>query len=130
MHGARGARDSEDALVRAHLPLVHYLVAEMSQRIPAHVSRDDLESAGIDLGKLMSGNKFLDRLYEVTVNGTKMDKPAFDATLEGTVSFKHKQLSSRTKITPIDLFMKRIFDDFLGVVKAQGVSLGGKENIQ
>jgi RNA polymerase sigma factor for flagellar operon FliA len=47
MHGVRGTRDSEDALVRAHLPLVHYLVAEMSQRIPAHVSRDDLESAGM-----------------------------------------------------------------------------------
>ena len=47
MHGARGARDSEDALVRAHLPLVHYLVAEVGQRIPTHVSRDDLESAGM-----------------------------------------------------------------------------------
>jgi RNA polymerase sigma factor for flagellar operon FliA len=47
MHGDRGIRDAEDALVRAHLPLVHYLVAEVSQRIPAHVSRDDLESAGM-----------------------------------------------------------------------------------
>ena len=47
MHGARGTIDSEDALVRAHLPLVHYLVAEVSQRIPAYVSRDDLESAGM-----------------------------------------------------------------------------------
>ena len=37
----------EDELVREHMPLVHYLVAEMSQRIPAHVSRDDLESAGM-----------------------------------------------------------------------------------
>jgi RNA polymerase sigma factor for flagellar operon FliA len=34
-------------LVREHLPLVHYLVAEVSQRIPAHVSRDDLESAAM-----------------------------------------------------------------------------------
>ena len=47
MHGARGIRDAEDALVRAHLPLVQYLVAEVSQRIPAHVSRDDLESAAM-----------------------------------------------------------------------------------
>jgi RNA polymerase sigma factor for flagellar operon FliA len=44
---ARGARDHEDVLVREHLPLVHYLVAEVGQRIPAHVSRDDLESAGM-----------------------------------------------------------------------------------
>jgi RNA polymerase sigma factor for flagellar operon FliA len=47
MHGAPGTREAEDALVRAHLPLVHYLVAEVSQRIPAHVSRDDLESAAM-----------------------------------------------------------------------------------
>jgi RNA polymerase sigma factor for flagellar operon FliA len=47
MHGAQGTRETEDVLVREHLPLVHYLVAEMSQRIPAYVSRDDLESAGM-----------------------------------------------------------------------------------
>ncbi|MEY2565906.1 MAG: polymerase sigma factor FliA [Actinomycetota bacterium] len=51
MYGAMGGRNDdrghEDTLVREHLPLVHYLVAEMSSRIPAHVSRDDLESAGM-----------------------------------------------------------------------------------
>jgi RNA polymerase sigma factor for flagellar operon FliA len=44
---ARGTRNAEDVLVREHLPLVHYLVAEVSQRIPAYVSRDDLESAAM-----------------------------------------------------------------------------------
>ena len=37
----------EAELVRTHLPLVHYAVAEMATRIPRHVSRDDLASAGM-----------------------------------------------------------------------------------
>ena len=36
-----------DELVRAHLPLVGHLVREMLGRLPAHVSRDDLVSAGM-----------------------------------------------------------------------------------
>ncbi|MDQ1375628.1 MAG: polymerase sigma factor FliA [Actinomycetota bacterium] len=51
MTGEMGAgefdRGREDTLVREHLPLVHYLVAEMSNRIPSYVSRDDLESAAM-----------------------------------------------------------------------------------
>ena len=34
-------------LVRAHLPLVGHLVRELLGRIPAHISRDDLVSAGM-----------------------------------------------------------------------------------
>jgi RNA polymerase sigma factor for flagellar operon FliA len=37
----------EDQLVRDHLTLVHYVVSDMAGRIPRHVSRDDLESAGM-----------------------------------------------------------------------------------
>jgi RNA polymerase sigma factor for flagellar operon FliA len=47
MGGTRGNQNVEELLVREHLPLVHYLVAEMSGRIPSHVSRDDLESAAM-----------------------------------------------------------------------------------
>ena len=36
-----------DAHVRAHLPLVGHLVREMLGRLPAHVSREDLISAGM-----------------------------------------------------------------------------------
>jgi len=36
-----------DELVRAHLPLVGHLVREMLSRLPAHVSREDLISAGM-----------------------------------------------------------------------------------
>jgi RNA polymerase sigma factor for flagellar operon FliA len=37
----------EDALVRQHLPLVGYAVSDLCRRLPAHVSRDDLVSAGM-----------------------------------------------------------------------------------
>ncbi len=40
-------RASDDELVRENLPLVGYLVAEAASRLPAHVSRDDLTSAGM-----------------------------------------------------------------------------------
>jgi RNA polymerase sigma factor for flagellar operon FliA len=36
-----------DTLVREHLPLVGHLVREMLGRVPAHVNRDDLTSAGL-----------------------------------------------------------------------------------
>lgn len=41
-----GRGPGEDDLVRAHLPLVHHIAAEMSGRLPRHVPRDDLLSAG------------------------------------------------------------------------------------
>ena len=38
---------SVDELVRSHLPLVGHLVREMLSRLPSHVSREDLVSAGM-----------------------------------------------------------------------------------
>jgi RNA polymerase sigma factor FliA len=38
---------TEDQLVRAHLPLVNYMVAEIASRIPRYICRDDLVSAGM-----------------------------------------------------------------------------------
>jgi len=38
---------SEEELVRQNMPLVGYLVAETMSRVPAHVSRDELMSAGL-----------------------------------------------------------------------------------
>jgi len=43
---ATGSTVDED-LVREHLPLVGYLVAETAAKLPGHVSRDDLTSAGM-----------------------------------------------------------------------------------
>jgi RNA polymerase sigma factor for flagellar operon FliA len=53
MGGTRGTRDQsttqrvEEELVREHLALVHYAVAEVAARVPRHVCRDDLISAGM-----------------------------------------------------------------------------------
>jgi RNA polymerase sigma factor for flagellar operon FliA len=41
------SRRELDDVVRAHLPLVGHLVRKLLSRIPAHVSRDDLVSAGM-----------------------------------------------------------------------------------
>jgi RNA polymerase sigma factor for flagellar operon FliA len=38
---------AEEHLVRSHLPLVNYIVAEIASRIPRYVCRDDLVSAGM-----------------------------------------------------------------------------------
>ena len=40
-------KPSVDELVRSHLPLVGHLVREMLSRLPSHVSREDLVSAGM-----------------------------------------------------------------------------------
>lgn len=45
-HGAAKLKGEQSALVEAHLPLIGYHVNEIAARIPQHVSRDDLASAG------------------------------------------------------------------------------------
>jgi hypothetical protein len=70
----------------------------------------------LNLSKLHSANKFLDRMYEVSgADGKPLEKPAFEDVLDGTVSYKHKALSAKTKVTKVDDFMKDLFDDFLGL---------------
>ncbi|NJC68068.1 FliA/WhiG family RNA polymerase sigma factor, partial [Planosporangium flavigriseum] len=44
---AAASSNSIEDLVRSHLPLVGHLVREMLGRLPAHVSREDLVSAGM-----------------------------------------------------------------------------------
>ena len=46
MFGALSADRRREDTVRAHMPLVGHLVREMVARVPAHVNRDDLLSAG------------------------------------------------------------------------------------
>jgi RNA polymerase sigma factor for flagellar operon FliA len=41
------AANQEERLIREHLDLVHKMVHQAATRIPAHVSRDDLQSAGM-----------------------------------------------------------------------------------
>ncbi len=78
----------------------------------------------LSLGKLMSSNKFLDRLYELTDgSGREIDMPTCDRLLDPGVTVKLKQLSPRTKVTKVDEFMKRLFDDFLGLA-SNGTAAG------
>jgi RNA polymerase sigma factor FliA len=60
---------AEEALVRENLALVHYLVSELAGRLPAHVSRDDLTSAG------MAGLAQAARSYEAG-RGIRFDRYA------------------------------------------------------
>lgn len=70
----------------------------------------------LNLSKLHSANKFLDRMYEVIgADGNPMEKPAFEDVLDGNVTYKHKTLSAKTKVTKVDDFMKELFDDVLGL---------------
>ena len=46
MNGAPAVDRRREDTVRAHMPLVGHLVREMLARVPAHVNRDDLLSAG------------------------------------------------------------------------------------
>lgn len=89
----------------------------------------------LNLGKLHSANKFLDRMYELyhTATGEIISKPSFDMFFHDNIACRHKQLSSRIKITPVDEFMKPIFDDFLGLdnngIVAAILSKIGAENV-
>jgi len=45
---------SPDELIESHIPLVGHIVAEVASRLPAHVSKDDLHSAGL-VGLVQAG---------------------------------------------------------------------------
>lgn len=71
----------------------------------------------LNLSKLYSANKFLERRYEVynTKTGEIFSKPTFEMTLRENIAVRQKLLSPRMKITKVDELMKPIFDDFLGI---------------
>jgi RNA polymerase sigma factor FliA len=71
---------TEDELVRNNLPLVHYAVAEIAAKIPRHVSRDDLISAGM-AGLAQAARNFdaergiqFDRYASTRIRGALLDE--------------------------------------------------------
>jgi RNA polymerase sigma factor for flagellar operon FliA len=76
---ATTAREQEE-LIRAHMPLVGHVVREMLSRVPAHVNRDDLTSAG--LAALVTAARAFDaergipfgRFAAVRVRGALLDE--------------------------------------------------------
>ncbi|MEH1932503.1 MAG: hypothetical protein V7L14_01970 [Nostoc sp.] len=71
----------------------------------------------LNLSKLHSANKFLDRMYRFydKETGEIIIKPSFAIAFNENLDVRHRLLSSRTKITKVDELMKPIFDDFLGL---------------
>lgn len=71
----------------------------------------------LNFSKFHTANKFLDRMYQVydKETGEIFEKPIFDLAVTQNLAFRHKQLSSRTRVTKVDDFMKPIFDEFLGL---------------
>jgi len=71
----------------------------------------------LNLSKLYSANKFLDRMYRLydRETGEIIIKPSFEMAFNENLAVRHRLLSSRTKITKVDELMKPIFDDFLGL---------------
>lgn len=71
---------SEEELVRTNLPLVHYAVADIAAKIPRHVSRDDLVSAGM-AGLAQAARNFdaergisFDRYASTRIRGALLDE--------------------------------------------------------
>jgi RNA polymerase sigma factor for flagellar operon FliA len=76
----RTQAEIEDALVREHLPLVQYVVAEIAHRVPNHVTRSDLVSAGM-LGLAQAARTFdpgrgiaFDRYASTRIRGALLDE--------------------------------------------------------
>jgi RNA polymerase sigma factor for flagellar operon FliA len=72
--------ESEDNLVRQHLPLVQYVVSEVAHRVPSHVTRSDLVSAGM-LGLAQAARSFdpergiaFDRFASTRIRGALLDE--------------------------------------------------------
>ena len=78
----------------------------------------------VNLSKLHSANKFLDRMFTATQDGAKVKKPTFALIHEPNVVWDHKVLSARTKVTAIDHLMKPIFEDFLGLADNETLKAG------
>ncbi|WP_242055036.1 hypothetical protein [Nostoc flagelliforme] len=71
----------------------------------------------LNMSKLPSANKFLKKMYRLydKETGEILIKPTFERAFNENLAVRHRLLSSRTKITKVDEFMKPIFDDFLGL---------------
>jgi Mg-chelatase subunit ChlD len=72
----------------------------------------------LNLGKLPSANDFLERMYEAydKETGKPLEgRPTCDLSLDPHTGFRHGRTSARTQVTPVDEFMRRLFDDFLGL---------------
>jgi len=69
-----------------------------------------------NLGKLHSGNAFLDRRFTVTdADGNEVKKPKLPALLDDGMTVAVKALSARTKLDAVDEVMYPVFAEFLNL---------------
>jgi len=94
---------SEDQLVRDHLDLVRKMVAQTTNRIPAHVPRDDLLSAGM-AGLAMAARHFdpargvpFDRYAATRIRGALIDELRSFDWASRPVRTKARALASTTE---------------------------------
>jgi RNA polymerase sigma factor FliA len=100
---------SEEELVRSALPLVHYAVADLINRIPRHVGRDDLMSAGLfglaqaarswDAGRGVT----FERYARVRIRGALLDELRGRDWASRSVRSKARSLQSTTDGLTADL---------------------------
>lgn len=93
---------AEEDLVRHHLPLVQYLVAELANRVPRHVSRSDLISAGM-VGLAQAARSFdpargiaFDRYASQRIRGALLDELRSRDWASRTVRAKARTVSAAT----------------------------------
>lgn len=95
-----------DELVRTHLPLVGHLVRELAGRLPAHVNRDDLTSAGM-MALVTSAQGFDDsrgvpfaRFATIRIRGALTDElRSMDWASRGVRSRAREVDSARSELT-------------------------------
>lgn len=118
----------------------HYLTSSMNVSMPSINEYTDIKQAladgiidtrvayNVEIGntdilsadQLESANKFLAKMYEAFNPATGEvieDDPNMSMYGKG-VSFRHKKLSAKTKITKAVTLQKGIYDDFLGLVNS------------
>ncbi len=93
---------AEEDLVRRHLPLVQYAVAEVASRVPRHVSRGDLVSAGM-VGLAQAARSYdpsrgiaFDRYANQRIRGALLDELRSRDWASRTVRAKARAVTAAT----------------------------------
>lgn len=93
---------AEEDLVRRHLPLVQYAVAEVASRVPRHVSRSDLVSAGM-VGLAQAARSYdaargiaFDRYASQRIRGALLDELRSRDWASRTVRAKARAVTAAT----------------------------------
>jgi RNA polymerase sigma factor for flagellar operon FliA len=97
-----GSTQTEEELVTENLQLVHYAVADMASRLPRHVSRDDLLSAGM-AGLAQAARSFdptrgirFDRYASGRIRGALLDELRNSDWASRTVRTKARRTAEAT----------------------------------